>query len=230
LESNQTAPDLCDIDAWIFDLDNTLYAADSNVFAQVDARMTEYISRLLDLGPKEAKALQHAYYRAYGTTLSGLMALHRVNPDDFLAYVHDIDLSVLHPEPRVHEALKRLPGRLMVFTNGPSQHAERILARLGLLDDFEVIWDIRRSAFVPKPAARAYRRLIGQTGIEPRASAFFEDLARNLQPAHDLGMTTIWINNTEHWGEKDPGFSSVAREHIDFETKDLADFLQSIKV
>jgi putative hydrolase of the HAD superfamily len=221
--------DFSRIEAWVFDLDNTLYPAGSDVFAQVDARMTEYISRLLDLEPAQAKAVQHAYYRAYGTTLSGLMALHRVDPDDFLAYVHNIDLSGLHPDPRLHQALEQLPGRLIILTNGPSEHAERILKHLEIREFFETIFDIRRLSFVPKPAARAYRQMIGQTGIDPWVSTFFEDLARNLVPAHDLGMITVWINNTAHWGNKDPGFSAASRQHIDFETTDLPEFLLSLR-
>ena len=227
---DQTAADFRHVDAWIFDLDNTLYPAGNNVFAQIDARMTQYISRFLDLQPKEAKALQHAYYRAYGTTLSGLMAIHHVDPDDFLTYVHDIDLSELHPDPQLHKALERLPGRHLIFTNGSREHAERILIRLNLQETIEDIWDIRKAAFVPKPAAKTYKRLIEKTGIDPKASAFFEDLARKLVPAHDLGMTTVWLNNGSPWGPQDPGFSSASREHINHETGDLAEFLLSIRI
>jgi putative hydrolase of the HAD superfamily len=229
LQKEEEAPDFTDIEAWVFDLDNTLYHAGTNVFTQIDARMTEYVSRLLDLSPKEAKAVQHAYYRAYGTTLNGLMAIHHIDPDDYLAYVHNIDLSVLQPDPKLKAALKQLPGRLIVFTNGSSEHAERILKRLEIHDMIETIFDIRRSSYIPKPSARAYRRLIGQTAIDPWVSAFFEDLARNLVPAHELGMTTVWLNNTAHWGQRDPGFSSASREYIDFETTDLASFLMSLR-
>lgn len=228
--ADDDAPDFRHIDAWIFDLDNTLYPAQADIFPQVDARMTLYIMRLLKLPATEAKALQHAYYRSYGTTLSGLMALHEIDPDDFLTYVHDIDVTCLMPDPRLRQALQRLPGRRIVFTNGSCEHAERILARLGVADLLADIWDIRKSAFAPKPAVKSYKRLIEQEDIDPRTSVLFEDLARNLVPAHELGMTTVWLNTGIPWGGVDPGFSSASRPHINHETGDLAGFLMSIGI
>jgi putative hydrolase of the HAD superfamily len=228
--SDCTAPDFRHIDTWIFDLDNTLYPAGGDIFAQVDARMTLFIMRLLSLPAHKAKALQHAYYRGYGTTLSGLMAIQHIDPDEFLAYVHDIDLCGLTPDPRLQQALERLPGRRFVFTNGSYEHAERILRRLNLSDSIEDIWDIRKSHYTPKPAAKAYKRLIEKEHIDPQSSAFFEDLARNLVPAHALGMTTVWLNTGASWGGVDPGFSSAARTHITHETGDLAGFLLSIGI
>jgi putative hydrolase of the HAD superfamily len=229
-KTEKAGPDFHRINAWVFDLDNTLYPAGSNVFPQIHARMTVYISRLLGLSHDEALALQHAYYRAYGTTLSGLMARHHIDPNDYLSFVHDIDLGELHPDPELHRALDRLPGLKLVFTNGSREHAERILERLRLSGQIGDIWDIRKSAFIPKPAAGTYRRMVEKTHINPKTSVFFEDLARNLVPAHEMGMTTVWLNPGASWGAADPGFSSASRAHINHETGNLAGFLLSLRI
>jgi putative hydrolase of the HAD superfamily len=226
----EEAPDFRHVEHWIFDLDNTLYPASSNLFAQIDARMTAYISRLLDLPPREAKALQHAYYATYGTTLRGLTQVHHVDPDDFLADVHDIDFSVLKPDAALRCAIARLPGRRLVFTNSPSQHAERVLAHIGLTDEIDDIWDIRRLGYIPKPNPEAYERVVDYSPVAPEAAAFFEDLARNLVPAHAMGMTTVWLNNGSHWSHQGPGFSAASGAYISYEAGDLAEFLNRIRI
>lgn len=221
-------PDFRAIDTWIFDLDNTLYQADCNLFAQIDARMTKYIMRLLNLPAGEAKTLQHVYYSRYGTTLSGLMANHGADPDDFLAYVHDIDLSPLVPDLSLNAAVGRLPGRRFVFTNSSSEHSLRVLERIGLAGLIDDIWDIRKSGFTPKPNPAAYERLVLGAAINPKSAAFFEDLARNLVPAHVIGMTTVWINNGSLWAPQGSCFTDGVSEYINHETGDLAGFLQTI--
>ena len=179
-----TAPDLgrfATVDNWVFDLDNTLYPRATNLFMQVDQRIRAYVGRLLDIGPDEAHRVQKDYYRRYGTTLRGLMEEHGIKPDDFLEYVHDIDHSVVMPDPRLARAIERLPGRKFILTNGSRAHAEKVAARLGIPDHFEEIFDIVSSELLPKPNRETYDRFLEVTGVDPRRAAMFEDLARNLE-------------------------------------------------
>ena len=129
--ANEPAPDFRHVRTWLFDLDNTLYRADCGVFAQIESRMTDYVARFTGLGRDEARALQKTLYRAHGTTLNGLMRLYGADPDDYLAYVHDIDLSSLTPDHDLIAAVERLPGRRAIFTNGCRHHAGRILEKIG---------------------------------------------------------------------------------------------------
>jgi len=224
------SPDFSHIDTWIFDLDNTLYRADSNLFAQIDERMTRYITRHLNLSSEDAKHLQQVYYRDYGSTLGGLIAIDGVEPEHFLAYVHDIDLSLLAPDETLNQAFLRLPGRRFVFTNGCRHHAERVLERIGLAGSIDDIWDIRTLDFTPKPQRAAYDRIIAVAKFVPQNAAMFEDIARNLMPAYALGMTTIWLNNGSAWSHEGPEFPVVARRHIHHEIDDLAEFLHAIRL
>jgi putative hydrolase of the HAD superfamily len=224
------SPDFRHVDTWLFDLDNTLYRADSNLFSQIDSRMTMFISEHLDMPMERALQLQHTYYRECGTTLGGLMTFHAIDPEIFLAYVHDIDLSALKPNEALKVALARLPGRRLLFTNGCRYHAKRVLDQIGLSDLIDDIWDIRALAFTAKPNAVAYKRLVAKAGIAPEGTAMFEDMARNLVAAHALGMTTVWLNNGSHWSQQGPQFPMVASSHIHHETDDLADFLHAIRI
>ena len=203
-----TSPDFRHVDTWLFDLDNTLYRADSDLFSQIDARITQFISEHLEVPMERAHELQHIYYRECGTTLGGLMTFHAIDPEAFLAYVHDIDLSALKPDEALNAALARLPGRRFVFTNGCRHYAKRVLDQIGLTDLIDGIWDIRALAFTPKPNAVAYKRLVALAGIAPEGAAMFEDMARNLVAAHGLGMTTVWLNNGSHWSQQGPQFPS----------------------
>ncbi len=153
------------VEAWVFDLDNTLYPADCNLFAEIDTRMGAFIAERFGVSPEEAQRMRKHYYYTYGTTLAGLMRLHDVPPDLFLDYVHDIDLSVVMPAPELGLALDALPGRKFVFTNGSRQHAEKVIARLGLDGRFEDVFDIHAAAFVPKPERAAYERFMGHHGV-----------------------------------------------------------------
>ena len=218
-------PDFRHVRHWLFDLDNTLYRADCGVFAQIESRMTDYVARFTGKPRDEARALQKTLYRAHGTTLSGLMKLHGADPDDYLAYVHDIDLSALAPDPAMIAALARLPGRRAIFTNGCRHHAARILARIGATDLFDDIWDIRTFAFVPKPDAAAYHAVVAADGFEPRAAAMFDDIAHNLTAARALGMTTVWLNTGADFSS---GAQTEATPH--HETSDLPRFLSSLRI
>src|SRR5918999_2262900 len=161
---------------WIFDLDNTLYPGECNLFAQVDHRMGEFIADYLDVPYAWARHLQKSYYRRFGTTLYGLMQVHKMDPQPFLDYVHDIDLSVVPANSRLAAMLECLPGRKLIFTNGSRRHAERVAGQLGVLDLFDGICDIAACDYVPKPHADAYASLVKVYDVEPREAAMFEDM------------------------------------------------------
>jgi len=180
-------------EVWIFDLDNTLYPASSNLFPQVSARMGAFIAETFGLTADEARALQKRYFRDYGTTLRGLMVRHAIDPHAFLTYVHDIDLTVLEAAPALDSALGRLSGRKIVYTNGSVAHAARVLDRLGVARHFEAVHDIVAADFAPKPDRAAFDRLVGRLGIDPARAVMVEDLAVNLEPAHAMGMTTVLV-------------------------------------
>ena len=212
-------PPLAHIDTWIFDLDNTLYPANSALFPQIDARMGLYIQRLLNVDAIEAHRIQKELYHTHGMTLPGLMALHNVDPHDFLGNVHDVDIDVLRPHPELGQLISRLPGRKFIFTNADAPYANRVLARLGLTDVFDAMHDIHALDYVPKPQAPAYASLCSAHAINPRRAMFVEDMARNLTPAKAIGMTTVWIENGSDQGPKETS------EHIDYIITDLAAFL-----
>ena len=210
---------LAHIRNWIFDLDNTLYPASVNLFAQIDARMTAYIADLLGCDAAEAHRIQKAYFLGHGTTLAGLMAEHHVDPAHFLSYVHDIEMDVLDANAPLAAAIARLPGRKLVFTNGDAPYAARVLDRLGLGATFEGIHDIHAMALRPKPEPSAYQGLCARWGLDPTQTLFVDDMARNLAPAKAIGMTTVWVDNGSEQGhDADRGF-------IDFTTPDITAWL-----
>jgi putative hydrolase of the HAD superfamily len=213
---------LAHIDAWLFDLDNTLYPAAARLFDQIDARMGGYIQRLLGLDPDAARTVQKTMFHEHGMTLAGLMAEHGVDPHEFLAHVHDVDMDVIADAPAIRNAIGRLPGRKFVFTNADAPYAERVLARLGLSDAFDALHDIHALGYVPKPDARAYAHVCAAHGIDPARALFVEDMARNLAPAKAIGMTTVWVDNGSEQG---PG---SARDHIDYTITDLGQWLGRI--
>ncbi len=216
------------IDTWVFDLDNTIYPAVQSLFPQIDVRISGYISTLLSLGLDESYRLQKTYYRDYGTTLRGLMSLHHIDPDHFLDYVHDIDYSVLKPAPRLGQALAALNGRKLIFTNGSKPHAERVLAALDITSAFEDIFDIVAADFIPKPQMRAYEILGERCRVTFERAAMIEDLERNLLPARQLGMTTIWFKQDEHPDEKFIDAPLANPAHIDHITDDLLHWLEQM--
>ena len=213
---------LAPIRTWIFDLDNTLYPASANLFARIDARMTAYVARMLDIAEPQAFRVQKDYFYRHGTTLAGLMADHDVDPHAFLADVHAIEMDVLTADAPLAAAIARLPGRKLVFTNGDKPYALRVLDRLGLGESFEAIHDIHAMGLVPKPDPSAYAGLCAAFDIDPAASVFVEDMARNLAPAKAIGMTTVWIDNGSEQG---PG---TDRAFIDFTVHDLTAWLHDI--
>jgi putative hydrolase of the HAD superfamily len=215
-------PELAQISAWIFDLDNTLYPASSNLFQQVDARMTAYVARLTGLPHDEARRLQKRYFFEHGTTVAGLMAEHGVDAHHFLDDVHAIEMDVLEENAPLAAAIARLPGRKLVFTNGDAPYATRVLDRLGLGSTFEAVHDIHAMALTPKPAASAYATLCERWAIDPAHALFVDDMARNLPPAKAIGMTTVWVDNGS---EQAPG---EAAEGIDYRITDVTQWLHEL--
>ncbi|HYS46818.1 MAG TPA: pyrimidine 5'-nucleotidase [Rhizomicrobium sp.] len=222
-------PDFRHVKSWIFDLDNTLYCADNGIFAQIETRMTDYVMAFLKLPREAAYARQKHLYRQYGTTLNGLMREHGAAADDYLHYVHDIDLSSLAPDTALTAAIEKLPGQRFVFTNGCRDHAARILDRLGIAALFDAVWDIRTMEFMPKPQVEAYQSVVAASGINCREAAMFDDIACNLVPARAMGMTTIWLKNDALWGKQGP-LMEVAAGDIDHQTDNLTQFLHSIRI
>jgi putative hydrolase of the HAD superfamily len=187
------------IDTWIFDLDNTLYPSSCDLFAEIEVRMGLYIAQRLGLDREAAHALRRDYYRRFGTTLAGLMAVHRIDPKHFLHFVHDVDLRVVPPNPALDRHMGRLPGRKIVFTNGSAAYAERVLERVGIRQHFECIFDIEAAGFVPKPAPETLDALLGRLVCDPGRAIMFDDIAANLAPARARGLTTVWIKTQRSW-------------------------------
>lgn len=210
------------IDTWIFDLDLTLYGPEANIMAQVRDRIALFVEKHFNIGSDEAHKIRHTYWKKYGTTLGGLMAENKVEPNGYLDFVHDVDMDLLRPDADLRRQITSLPGRKIIFTNADAPYAERVLAARGLDNLFEDIFDIHRMQHLPKPAAASYDSLCAQLDINPARALFVEDSAHNLVPAKVLGMTTIWVN---HGTE---AVSSDTEQYIDQEIADLNDWLSSI--
>jgi len=188
-------------DLAVIDLDNTLYAADAGVFARMDRRMTDFVARELGVDEAEANRLRLKYWKEYGTTLRGMMLHHGMEAEPFLHDVHDIDAhECLKADPELDAALSRLPGRKVIHTNGIREHAERILAALGIAHHFERIYDIRFDHYIPKPSRELLAKLLAAEGVAPERALVVDDMPDNLQAARDLGCRTVWIsrNTTNH--------------------------------
>ena len=217
------------VDTWVFDLDNTLYPASCNLFAQVDRRMSEYIARMLGVPQAHARHLQKAYYRQFGTTLAGLMRVHKLPPGPFLEYVHDIDVSVVPQSPELEAAIAALPGRRLIFTNGSRRHAENVAEKLGVLHLFEDICDIAALDYVPKPERAAFDSLLRLHGVDPTRAAMFEDMPHNLEVASDIDMTTVLVHSDyiDHPAQLKIREWRELPAHIHYLTRDLTGFLVS---
>ena len=223
----QTSPPvrLLHADAWVFDLDNTLYCGSHGLFEQIDARMKAYLATYLDVDEDEAYRVQKTYFRDYGTTLRGMMINHAMDPGPYLDFVHDVDISAITSAPELNAALTRLSGRKIVFTNSDLAHSERVLNRLGVAHHFDAIFDIRDADFIPKPEPDVYDVLIKRFGLTPEATVMVEDIARNLEPAARLGMATVWVKPVTDClvcKEQPTG------DHVDFETDDLVAWLAAL--
>jgi len=217
-------------EAWVFDLDNTLYPHHVNLWQQVDERIRNYIASFLKVTQAEAFRLQKDYYRRYGTSMRGMMTEHGMQPDDFLDFVHQIDHSPLEPNPALGAAIEKLPGRKLVLTNGTRRHVAAVLGRLGLTDHFDDVFDIIAAELEPKPSAQTYDRFLTVHGVDPGKAAMFEDLARNLAVPHALGMTTVLVvpQHTREVFREAWELEGRDAPHVDHVTDDLAVFLENI--
>ncbi len=223
IASNRDNFDPSGVDVWVFDLDNTLYPARSNLFVSVAARMTEFIKARFDLEHEPARELQRDLFRRHGTTLRGLMTEHGVDPAPFLDFVHDIDVSPIEPSPELDALLARLPGRKVIYTNGSVAHADRVTRRLGVGRHFDHVFDIVASGFVPKPDPRPYGKLLEVAGIQPDRAVMIEDLAKNLVPAADLGMRTVWLKSEFDWA-----VDGADQPHVHHVAEDVVTFLNTV--
>jgi len=219
------------VETWVFDLDNTLYSPSCRLFDQIDTRMGDFISALLKVDKVEARRIQKSFFHEHGTTLRGLMTVYGIEPFSFLDYVHDIDHSPVAACPGLALAMQKLPGRKLVFTNGTSHHAEKVLDRLGIRDQVDEVFDIVHCDFIPKPQREPYLKFVQRTGIAPQRTAMFEDIARNLEPPYELGMTTVLVQSHENLDGNlinatlgDP-LQSAFVDHV---TEDLTAFLGGI--
>lgn len=228
-QSSSKNKDFNHVTDWIFDLDNTLYPRECNLFAQIDTLITHYVMRVTSLEFEAARDLQKAYYRDYGTTLNGLMQTHDVDPDDYLKAVHAIDYMPVLAHPELVAAIANLPGRKFIFTNADAGHAEAVLRRLGASDMFEGIFDIRAARFQPKPLREAYDQFLADHAVDPARAIMFDDLEKNLRIPHETGMATVQVVARE-------GFSHIqcdawelgggtALDHVHHVTDDLVHFL-----
>jgi putative hydrolase of the HAD superfamily len=222
--------DFSAVETWVFDLDNTLYPHHLNLWEQVDMRIRDYIANFLKLSHDEAFKLQKEYYLRYGTSMRGMMNEHGMGPDEFLAFVHEIDHSPLTPNPALGDAIEKLPGRKLILTNGTRAHANAVLQRLEIDRHFEDVFDIVAGELEPKPLAQTYDRFLARHGVDPARAAMFEDLARNLEVPHRLGMTTVLVvpEATREVFREDWELEGRDAAHVDHLTDDLAGFLERI--
>ena len=205
------------VDTWVFDLDNTLYPPSADLFGLMDARFSRYVTRLTGLEKDQAIKLCHSYWESYGSTLVGLMEHHDVDPHDFLADVHDVDISHLTPCEDLIAAVRALPGRKVVYTNGSHNHAKRVLAARGLTRVFDAVYGVEHADFKPKPTHDAFAKIFSTDGIVTKTGAMFEDEQRNLKVPHAMGMQTVLVHPEHH-----------DATHIHHHTDDLTGFLSQL--
>ncbi len=210
---------------FIFDCDGVLYTDLEKVFGQVSKRMTEYISKKLNLNLKKAKELQTNYFHKYNTSLNGLMIHHDIKPEEFLKYVHDIDLSFMKKDLILREELENLKLKKFIFTNGSKDHAKNIAKHIGINDLFDGLFDIVDAEFSPKPTAKAFDLMVKKFKINPKETLYIEDIAKNLSIGKERGAITAWLINDEYWGKKES-----EKEFIDYKIENLSLFLKEIRL
>jgi len=219
------------VETWVFDLDNTLYPHHLNLWQQVDDRIRAYVADFLKVSKDEAFRVQKDYYKRYGTTMRGLMTEHGMKPDDYLEFVHKIDHSPLTPNPALGAALTQLPGRKLVLTNGTRKHADAVMKKLAVQEHFEDVFDIVAAELEPKPAPKTYQRFLQRHDVNPKKAAMFEDLARNLETPHALGMTTVLVvpEGTREVFREDWELEGRDAPFVDYATENIADFLNTLR-
>jgi putative hydrolase of the HAD superfamily len=205
------------VETWVFDLDNTLYPPAVRLFDQIEARMTAYVMRTLAVDADRANAMRDHYWHTHGTTLAGLMREHGLDPEPYLAEVHDIDLTGVAPAPALRAAIGALPGRKLVSTNGSREHARRVTRACGLDGAFDALYGFEDAGYLSKPEAQAFAAVFALAGLAPDRAAMFEDDARNLAVPHGLGMRTVLV-----------GTDAGEHPHVHHRTDDLAGFLAAL--
>ncbi len=205
------------ITTWVFDLDNTLYPPRMRLFDQIEQRMTRWVMAKLGLDHDSANHLRADYWRRHGTTLAGLMREHDIDPMAYLADVHDIDFSVLDPDPILAAQIAALPGRRIVYTNADAPYAHKVLAARGLSGLFDAVYGVEHAGFLPKPEPAAFACVFGLDGLSPDRAAMFEDDARNLAAPHAMGLRTVHIAPV-----------AAPARHIDHHDTDLSAFLAKL--
>jgi len=226
------SPNLSHVQNWIFDLDNTLYRGDATFFSQIDKKMTAYISRYLALQPHEARLLQKQYYAEYGTSLSGLMSVHGMDPAEFLDYVHDVDLEMLKPDLQLRRHIDALPGRKFIFTNGSKGHAKNVSGHLNLFDLFDGSFGIEDGDYTPKPKRHPYEVFNDIYDVDPKTAIFFEDSVRNLEVPKAMGMITVLVTTEADFSndpkETRPASADTEAPWVDYKTADITKWLKQM--
>ena len=210
-------------ETWVFDLDNTLYPVTANLFDQIDKRMCSYIVDYLDIPAADAYKVQKSFFREHGTTLRGMMECHDMDPAPYLEYVHQVDMASINPDQQMISALHKLPGRKIVFTNAATKYATRVLDNLGISDHFEAVFDIVDAGYLPKPDPSVYAKFVDKFDFDPAKAIMVEDIARNLVPAADMGMVTVWVKTNRPWAHAD-----AENINLDFTTNDLSGWLNAV--
>ncbi|WP_282605854.1 pyrimidine 5'-nucleotidase [Pelagibius sp. Alg239-R121] len=223
--SSGEAVSLPHIETWIFDLDNTLYPESCSLFDQVDRRMGLFVEQLLDMDRVSARTLQKQLFREHGTTLRGLMTVHGIDPQSYLDFVHQIDVSGISHDAELDRALERLPGRKVIFTNASVPHAQNVMERLGIASHFSDIYDIARADYLPKPARATYEDFVSTLDVDPARAIFFEDTARNLEPAAAMGMTTVWLETFSNGSAQ-----GAENDYVHHRTNDLSAWLTAVSL
>ena len=216
----------------LLDLDGVCYGSHNGyplekVFGMVSKRMTLFIQEKLNLSEKKAKELQTNYFYKYNTSLNGLMLHHNVIGDEFLKFVHDIDISFMKKDKVMRNELEKLDMKKFIFTNGSAEHAENILTHLGVYDLFgrDKVFDIKDAGYKPKPEAETFDSMVKKFGINPKETIYIEDIAKNLSVGHERGCTTVWLKNDEYFGKIDSD-----KDYISHKIENLSLFLKEIRL
>ena len=213
-----------EVETWIFDLDNTLYPVTKRLLAHIDEHMGSFVAKYLGISRKDAHQVQKSYFKKYGLTLRGLMLNDGLDPARYFEEMGPMDLDEVEPNPELGEYIGSLKGRKIIYTNASARHTELVLNQMKFKKNtFEAIFDIQAANYVPKPAIESYSLLCKTYSIDPTRAAMIDDIARNLEPAAQLGMMTVWKKTNAEWSK-----NIEAESHIDHVVDDLKDWLRSI--
>lgn len=184
------------MDAILFDLDNTLYPSERDLFSLIDVRINRYMEEVVAIAPVEVDGLRRRYWRDYGATLQGLIRHHAVDPEDYLDYVHAVDVaSRLTPDVELRQAIEALAVPSYIFTNGSRCHVDRVVTALGLDGLFCDVFDIRIADYLPKPNPGPYQQVLEKLQVAGERCVMLEDQSVNLQTAKQFGMKTVLVGN-----------------------------------